>query len=225
MDLYYTPDLKDKLKLQFKGIDRIETNYSHINQDMFVLSILDGKLNGTYLEIGSNYPSLKNNTYLLEKEFDWRGVGIELGEQYIDSYRSERSNPVYMADALTVDYDELLRSNKIEFVVDYLSCDIEPPANTFAALKKIPHHKMRFRVITFEHDAYTGSEGESVRDDSRKFLSDLGYELVVSDVNYSGWSVEDWWIYPNLVSQERVAVLKDISSTLSNHDQIIYKKG
>ena len=224
MDYYYNSTLQDQLKFQFNGIERIHQNYSHINQDMFVLSILNGKENGTYLEIGSNYPVHRNNTYILENQFRWRGVSVEVVEEYVDAFRAERINPVYLQDALTADYEHLLRENKICFVVDYLSCDIEPPENTFAALKKIPHNKIRFRTITFEHDSYTGGQGPQVREDSRKFLTELGYELIVSDVSYSGDSVEDWWVYPSLVDRAIVDKLKDISSTHQNHQEIIYFK-
>ena len=49
-------------------------------QDMFVLSMLDGKRNGVYVEIGADKPKIINNSYLLERKFGWRGVSFELDE-------------------------------------------------------------------------------------------------------------------------------------------------
>ena len=48
----------------------IKANHSQAYQDLFVLTMLSGKKNGRYLEIGGNHPSEFNNTYLLETEFN-----------------------------------------------------------------------------------------------------------------------------------------------------------
>ena len=78
-----------KLRHNFPGSESIEKNYSQSMQDMFVLSILNGKKNGVYLEIGADLPRIVNNTYLLETEFDWTGVSFEwesdkVAQFYID---------------------------------------------------------------------------------------------------------------------------------------------
>lgn len=53
---------------------------------MFVLSILNGKTNGTYLEIGAHTLIDVNNTYLLESVFNWRGVPIEFEDKWVDDF-------------------------------------------------------------------------------------------------------------------------------------------
>lgn len=65
--------------MPIKGIDpeQLESN-SQAGQDLFVVSMLQGKKNGTFLEIGSADLKLGNNTYLLEKTFGWSGYGIDL---------------------------------------------------------------------------------------------------------------------------------------------------
>jgi hypothetical protein len=42
---------------------------------------LDGKRNGKFLDIGASDPKIINNTLLLEKNFGWTGVQIEIDEQ------------------------------------------------------------------------------------------------------------------------------------------------
>ena len=54
------------------------TSYSQSAQDIFVLSVLDQKKKGTYLEIGSSVPVDNNNTYILETEFNWTGLLLNL---------------------------------------------------------------------------------------------------------------------------------------------------
>jgi hypothetical protein len=74
---YFKKDLK-KLRHKFPSIETIENNYSQAFQDLFTLSILDGKRNGTYVEIGGDHAVIISNTYLLETEFDWTGVSFEI---------------------------------------------------------------------------------------------------------------------------------------------------
>lgn len=70
-------DKSKKLKIKFKEYEKVEKNFSQVCQDLFVLTILNGKENGTYLEIGAAHSFHNSNTALLEK-FGWTGVGIEL---------------------------------------------------------------------------------------------------------------------------------------------------
>jgi hypothetical protein len=220
MQVYYNPRLRDNLKIQFEGVETLQQNYSNLNQDMFVLSVLNGKSNGTYLEIGAELPIVGNNTYIFEKKYGWRGVSVELLEKYVSMWKTDRTNPLYHQDALTTNYTQLLEENNIGPIVDYLSCDIEPQENTLAALMKIDHSKIRFRVITFEHDCYNGGQGPRVREDSRAFLLSLGYEMVIGDASHAGNKVEDWWVAPELVDLDIVAKLKMPETW--NADEAIY---
>jgi hypothetical protein len=221
MQVYYNPFLKDRLKVQFAGIDDVKQNYSNLNQDMFVLSVLNGKYHGTYLEIGGELPVVGNNTYLLESLYSWQGVSIELDSKFVPMWAAERKNPLYNQDALTTDYTKVLGENNLGPVIDYLSCDIEPQDKTLEALMKIDHDRYRFRVITFEHDHYNGGEGPRVREDSRKFLTSLGYEMLVGDVSHAGEMIEDWWVAPELVDHDIKNLLK-LPSTW-NADEAVYR--
>jgi len=53
--------------------------HSQIGQDQFVSSTLNGKKNGTFVEIGAGHPINQNNTYTLEKEYRWKGISLEYG--------------------------------------------------------------------------------------------------------------------------------------------------
>ena len=66
----------DQLKRSFSGVETVERNYSQALQDIFVLTMLNGKQNGTYVEIGGAHPTNINNTYLLEKNFNWTGISF-----------------------------------------------------------------------------------------------------------------------------------------------------
>jgi len=51
--------------------------YSQWGQDEFVVSILNGKRNGYFVDIGAYDGITISNTYYLEKELDWKGLCVE----------------------------------------------------------------------------------------------------------------------------------------------------
>lgn len=211
---YYSKDNYKKLRYKFPGSENIERNFSQIYQDMFILSILNGKRNGTFLEIGSAKPYFGNNTALLEKNFNWNGVGIEYSQNFVDEYKKERRSKILCEDALQVDYKQLLNLYYKDKIIDYLQLDIEPARNTYEALLKIPFDEYKFAVITYEHDHYVDVT-RLCREKSREYLSSLGYELVVNDLSPDGKSnFEDWWIHPDLVDIKILEKMKCVDETI-----------
>lgn len=196
----YNKSLKNRFKFNFNGLDTIDSNFSQVYQDMFILTALNGKHNGTYLEIGSSDAFKNSNTALLESKFGWSGIGIEYNSDLANTHKGKRKNPVFCADALIIDYYKLL--NKYfsdKNIIDYLQLDIEPPRNTYEALLSIPFDKYKFAIITYEHDYYVDIT-RSYRDKSREHLTKLGYKLVVPNISPNEDSpFEDWWIHPDLV--------------------------
>jgi hypothetical protein len=193
-----------ELKWCFEGLEGIERNYSQIYQDMFILTALNGKRNGTYLEIGSEAPKYKSNTYLLECEFAWKGVSVEIDEPEAEWFRKERSNPVVCADATKLDYNALLKSANFPDHIDYLQIDTEPSSTSFEVLLSIPFEQYKFAIVTFEHD-HAVDFSRTYRDKSRRYLQSLGYVLVVPDAGPTDWySMEDWWVEPSLVDVSRL---------------------
>ena len=51
---------------------------SQAGQELFVIAMTQGKIGGTWLELGCGDPIRSNNTYLLEKRLRWTGVSIDL---------------------------------------------------------------------------------------------------------------------------------------------------
>jgi len=223
MQVYYRPHMYSNLKVRFPGSENLQFNYSNLCQDMFVLSILNGKLNGTFIEIGGELPIQGNNTVLLEKMFGWRGYSIELKPKYAPMWITDRTTPLYIQSALDTDYVALAEKNNLGNIIDYLSVDIEPAEHTFASLQKIDHTRLRFKVITFEHDHYNGGQGPRVRLESREYLKSLGYLMIVGDISHAGHLAEDWWIAPEHFPSETID--KFLMSETYNADEAVYIKG
>ena len=193
----YTIKDHHRLRHQFSQSERVRRNWSQSMQDMFVLSMLDGKRNGVYVEIGADKPKIINNSYLLERKFGWRGVSFELDESKVEFFNQHRKNKCICTDATTFDYKSLFQERNYPKQIDYLSLDIDPSEATLAALKKLPLNDYRFSVITFESDLY--AHGPDCRDIQRRILNDLGYQIVARDVANGGNQFEDWWIDPQVI--------------------------
>jgi hypothetical protein len=197
----YFKDDYENLRFKFSESEKIENNYSQSMQDMFVLSILDGKRNGTYVEIGADKPRVINNSYLLESQYNWNGVSFEIDSNKVDYFNSIRKNKCICADATEYDYKSFFDENKFPKQIDYLQLDCDPPEITMQCLRKLPLKDYRFSVITFETDLYAG--GQEVQKEQYQILSSLGYKRIVKDVKNEGNPYEDWWIDPLIIPEER----------------------
>ena len=195
---YFRGDYQN-LKTKFTGAENIENNWSQSMQDMFVLSMLNGKRNGVYVEIGADQPRVISNSYLLEKDFDWAGISFELDGDKVIYFNSIRRNKCLCEDATTYDYKFLFEDRNFPKQIDYLQLDIEPAEGTLAALKALPLDDYRFSVITYETDVY--SAGADIQDEQIEILESHGYQLVAKNVKCEGNPYEDWWIDPAIVSE------------------------
>jgi hypothetical protein len=154
-----------------------QTN-SQLYQDVFALTTAKNK---TYIEIGAAGPIKINNTYLLEQN-GFTGFSIEWKDTRVEQWKnpSVRINSIYCADAISFDYLQGIKENNLSKNVGYLSCDIEPPSNTFAALKRVIEQGIVFDCITFEHDKY---QSEIDYDPIvTEYLLSKGYKVAVKDV-------------------------------------------
>lgn len=214
----YDSSKRESFRFKFDGLEKINNNYSQVCQDMFVLAMLGGKNEGTYLEIGAAHPHYNSNTALLE-ELGWKGVGVELNSD-LASQHSCRKNKIICEDALSLDYKKILSS--FGDVIDYLQLDIEPPKNTFEALLAIPFDKYKFRVVTYEHDHYADVT-KTYRDKSRRYLSSLGYTLLVNDVSPKGdCSFEDWWVMMDLVDLDMAGRIKSVCGEINEVKNLMF---
>lgn len=194
---FYDNELE--LKNKFLNYETINKNYSQAYQDIFILTILNGKRNGTFLEIGSGDPLFGNNTYLLEKNFEWTGIAIDYDHNQFKKYNDNRINKCLNLDAKTINYKDILKDyNK---TIDYLQIDCDPARQSYEILTKIPFDEYIFNIITFEHDYYCDKE-KQFRDLSRDFLHKNDYVLLVPNVAIDKYfPFEDWWVHKTIYNK------------------------
>ena len=207
-----------RLRFKFSEAQTIETNYSEAYQDMFVLSMLNGKRNGTFIEVGAGRPFYGNNTALLEQQFNWRGISIDLDERQVSN---ERKTPFLIKNALEIDYGKIIRELNLGPAVDYLQLDCDPPEVTFEILKKIPFDDFKFKVITYEHDFYN-TDRKELREESRKYLESKGYLLVVNDIAPDEWrNYEDWYVHPDYIDKNIIEQMLDRRNVVKKGEDYI----
>ena len=192
-------------------------------QDKFVLNMLKYKKNGFFLEIGSNDPININNTYILEKDYEWNGIMVEYSNEWLNLYKKLRPNSIHIInDATKIDYKNLFEINNVPLNLDYLQIDLEvyngSTLNTLNKLNSDVMDKYKFATVTFEHDIYR-TNYLNTRLESRKIFENRGYVRIFSDINNSGVNpYEDWYIHPDLVDSELVNTLinKNEKNYISN---------
>ena len=182
-------------------------------QDRFVTTIMKQKQNGFFVEIGSNHPIDINNSYLLEKTYNWKGIMIEYESEYLPSYKQHRPNSIHVIqDATTIDYKNLFEANDVPVQMDYLQIDLEVDnGSTIQTLETLNNEVLdtyTFATVTFEHDIYRG-DFYNTRMRSRQILEERGYVCVFKDIHNKEprYVYEDWYVHPSLVDMDYVNAL------------------
>lgn len=219
----YTKEKLNRVKMKFNGVGSIKQNYSEAYQDLFALSMANGKRNGTYIEIGAGDPVYGNNTYLLEKEFGWTGVSLDVSEEFVTAHNNLRNHTCLLKDATTTNYSALFAAQGFDDVIDYLQVDCDPPSVSFKALLSIPFEKYKFRAITFEHDHYANPT-EGYREKARKYLESHGYILFASNISPDkNRPYEDWYVHPELINTTELLPFMNADSSTKMAEEFMLK--
>lgn len=88
-DIELLLEMPDKHKIRL--LRTLSNSKSQIRQDLFVLSELDFKRDGYFVEIGAASGLDLSNTYLLEKEFGWHGIVAEPAKRWHTELMANRS--------------------------------------------------------------------------------------------------------------------------------------
>ncbi len=168
-------------------------SYSQIGQDLFVLELLGP--NGTFLDFGCGNGKDKpcgNNTLLLEQN-GWDGFSFDIDLELINEFKSFRNTRAYAIDLSQVTIGSSFLYSDLPKLIDYWSFDVDEA--TDAVLDNFPFDDIEFKFISFEHNQYhAGYKG--LKERSLELFELKGYQLLVENVMFRGWSVEDWYVNP-----------------------------
>jgi len=123
-DILFLIKLKEK---KLKNIIELRNRFSQLNQDLFVLSQLNYKKNGYFVEFGAMDGILYSNTYLLEKKFSWKGILAEPIKSYSPILKQNRksiieTDCVWSKSNQFVEFNEV-ESKELSTVSYFNSCD------------------------------------------------------------------------------------------------------
>ena len=82
---------EENIKKFIKYIDKSKSQKKRVAMDLIVLQFLDFKKNGFFIEYGAGNGILNSNTYLMEKEFNWKGILSEPAKVYYPQIRENRN--------------------------------------------------------------------------------------------------------------------------------------
>ena len=185
---------------------------SQIGQDIYALICNKFKNDGFFIEIGSHDPEKNSNTYLLDKDYNWKGIMIEYDKNFIIPYRNIRPNMIHIFEnAIKIDYEKLFQDNNVPYHIDYLQIDIEATngstINALINLEKVMD-KYKFGCVTFEHDIYRENNKYNTRSKSREIFEKHGYILVLPNICSNNKCFEDWYLHPDIIDGKIIDNIK-----------------
>ena len=77
-------------KFILKTLDINIKSFAQLKQDLFVLSMLNSRKGGFFIEIGAGDGITFSNSYLLEKHFNWHGILVEPNKTFYKSCLASR---------------------------------------------------------------------------------------------------------------------------------------
>jgi hypothetical protein len=169
---------------------------SQAGQDRFVYAVTR-KTNGTFIEIGGCHPVEINNTYELEK-MGWKGYSFDIDPNLSLLFATHRPVCDFMvADVTTFNWDRFIIENNLENkTVDYMSFDVDEAS--LRTLRRFPFDKIKFNVMTVEHDRYRF--GQDVADEMRSIIQPHGYDIICKDIQNDNLPYEDWYVHRDFLS-------------------------
>ena len=87
-DLELLKIIKNEQRSNF--IDNLDLSKSQLRQDLFVLSELEFKKNGYFVEFGATNGFDISNSYLLETKFNWKGILAEPSKKWHHNLKKNR---------------------------------------------------------------------------------------------------------------------------------------
>ena len=88
---FLTPTPVSELASFYAFVASASESYAQVFQDLFALWHLQSKRQGTFVEVGAGDGVNLSNTYLLEKEYAWKGLLVEPNPQFHTQIETSRS--------------------------------------------------------------------------------------------------------------------------------------
>lgn len=178
---------------------------SQAGQDLFVIAMFNGKKNGSFLEFGANGPIADNNTYLLEKEFDYRGVSFDI------------ENIEHDSNVKKTEWKNFYKNIKADHWPDVESID-QLPTEIQTECRDIHKYDV---YIGYHPDLLPGEKNtwENTRKNTKFFLADvLNFDLSLLDSYYDYLQVDIAPEWSNFLALEKATSMIEFGVITFEHD-------
>ncbi len=207
----YTPEVGTNY-LKFKSHSK-----SQIKQDLFVLSQLNFKNDGFFVEFGATDGLSMSNTYLLEKEFNWKGILAEPARCWHKALEKNRSvalekNCVWHKTGESLEFNEA-KSSTLSTIVGF--GDTDSHSKVRHAGETYVVETISFNDLLIKHNAPKIMDYLSIDTEGSEYvilesLNFKNYKFKIITVEHNYTKLRDK-IYDLLVSKGYKRVFTDYS--------------
>lgn len=194
-------------------------------QDKWVCEFFNFKREGFFLDVGAMDGFTSSNSYVLEKELEWKGICVECQDIHLGKLKKNRSceiieKAVWKANGMfsfnphtssisstfypgppveTVTFEWIFSHYNIPNIIDYISLDIE--GVEYDALTKFPFNTHQSILWTIEHNLYLKND-PTLKNQIKQIM--LANDYIIAQENVScadsnNGPFEDWYIHKNYV--------------------------
>ncbi|AYV75153.1 MAG: FkbM family methyltransferase [Terrestrivirus sp.] len=134
----------------------MSNSYSQLGQDIYVLQKYQHKKNGFFVEVGACDGIYLSNTYLLETQYDWKGICIEPIPHWFNECVKNRPNSICIQDAVYSENDLTLEFNIADsHVLSGITAHVDKHVHSLNGGRKI---NVNTKTLTWILDAHNAPQ-------------------------------------------------------------------
>ncbi len=99
MPSWVRPDLdwREHLSPELRGEQPV---WSQAYEELIIRDFFGDKREGVFVDVGCHLPRHMSTTYLLESEFGWSGIGIDVNDQFAPHWKRHRPQTAFVQTAV-----------------------------------------------------------------------------------------------------------------------------
>ena len=187
--------------------------YGRTEEDKFVLYVTEKKTHGFFVDLGSKHPIHENPTFLLEKDYQWKGIYAPATELSLSSPLLQERRCNVSPLPTPTDYKSWFQGNEIPPHVDFLNINLNvddgTAKHTIEVFDRDIFTEHQFTVVVFRHDIYRTNEKQT-RDIARNIMKKHGYLLAIENMaSINNMDVyQDWYVLGSRVDRDQIENLR-----------------
>lgn len=158
--------------------------YSQIGQDKYYIeNIVNHKRNGYFVDIGANNGINLSNTYVLEKNYDWNGLCVEVDDNLFEQLKQNRECNVVNECVYSISGEiktlQVPLVNEIPEGNSMLIRIKDNPETTFAFVKQFQEYETYDKISKTLNDIFTENNVPEVIDYMSIDVGGIEYDAIV----------------------------------------------